>query len=166
MKKRYVMTALVLCAVLISAMLHAEPTVGKPAPALSAVDASGKALNLADYHGKVVLVNIWASWCAPCLKELPEMNAMAGRLTGKEVVVIAVNIDDARANAERFAKKLNLDKLRIYFDEKKATPKALGVDAMPTSLILDKTGVIRYVNLGYNAGDIEKMEKTILDLLK
>lgn len=140
--------------------------VGGKAPAFTAADEAGKPVALADFAGKPVLVNVWASWCAPCLQELPEMDKLAARLADTGAVVLAINIDDKAENGKRFQTKLGLTHLRVAFDPGKTVPKAFGVDAMPTSFVIDGGGVIRHVNRGYQTGDVEKMEAVIRGLPK
>ncbi|MCL4233413.1 MAG: TlpA family protein disulfide reductase, partial [Deltaproteobacteria bacterium] len=136
------------------------------APTFTVTDEAGKPVTLADFAGKPVLVNVWASWCAPCLQELPEMDKLAARLAGTGAVVLAINIDDKAENGKRMKTKLALTHLRVAFDPGKTVPKAFGVDAMPSSFVIDGGGVIRHVNRGYQAGDVEKMEAVIRGLQK
>lgn len=161
---------IVLCVVGILAGVATEVVfateVGGKAPAFSATDEAGKPVTLADFAGKPVLVNVWASWCAPCLQELPEMDKLAARLADTGAVVLAVNIDDKAENGKRMKTKLGLAHLRVAFDPGKTVPKAFGVDAMPSSFVIDGAGMIRHVNRGYQAGDVEKMEAVIRGLLK
>ena len=139
---------------------------GEKAPAFTAKTASGDSVALADYAGKVVLVDVWASWCGPCMIELPELDKLAARLAGKDAVVLAVNIDDTQDNAERFITRAKIAHATLLFDAEKAVPAALSIDAMPTSIVIDKDGVIRHVNRGYGSGDVETMEAVIESLLK
>ncbi len=156
----------VLCVLSILAGIAAAAEVGGKAPVFTATDEAGKPVVLADFAGKPVLVNVWASWCAPCLQELPEMDKLAARLADTGAVVLAINIDDKAENGKRMKAKLGLTHLRVAFDPGKTVPKAFGVDAMPSSFVIDGGGVIRHVNRGYQAGDVEKMEAVIRGLLK
>jgi thiol-disulfide isomerase/thioredoxin len=148
------------------AIAQAQVVEGKAAPEISATDASGKTVKLSDFKGKVVLLDVWASWCAPCLKELPKLNELAGKMSGKDVVILAVNIDEQKTNAERFLQKLGTIKLQVLYDQKQNAPKAMKLDAMPSSIIVDKAGMVRHVHRGFESGDEAKMEEIIAGLLK
>src|SRR4051812_13358512 len=77
-----------------------KPWTGGPTPALALVDASGKKVDLADYRGKVVLVNFWATWCAPCVAELPSMQKLRDKLSISGFEVLAVNYKDSPKKIE------------------------------------------------------------------
>src|SRR5579864_9542535 len=82
---------------------HQGAVVGDPAPDLQLTALhGGKDLRLSDLHGKVVLLDVWASWCAPCKEELPMLDDMADRLRKKGIEIVAVSVDDSRDDAEAF----------------------------------------------------------------
>ena len=119
---------------------------GKPAPAAEFTDPDGKAVKLADFKGKPVLVNLWASWCAPCVKELPTLDKLA-RSGG--VQVLAVSQDSGpHASVVAFLQGHRIATLESYQDSKMALSGALGPDVvLPTSILIDANGneVWRYV---------------------
>ncbi|MBZ0274002.1 TlpA family protein disulfide reductase [bacterium] len=157
---------LAIAALWIAAPAAHAAMVGQAAPPFRAEDASGASVTSASYAGQVIVLNVWASWCAPCQQELPEMEQMAGRLAGANAVVLAVNIDDDRKAGERAAAKLHLKNVRTLFDSSKAVPKAFSVSAMPSTIIIAPDGVVRHVNEGYAPGDVAKMESVVRSLLK
>ncbi|MCZ7584051.1 MAG: redoxin family protein [Deltaproteobacteria bacterium] len=158
--------AIVLLAVFFAASsAWAGAEIGKPAPDFTVKDGAGKDVKLSDFKGKPVLVNIWASWCAPCRTELPKLDALAVELKSKGAVVLAVNIDDDKANADKALRRLAPQGLTVVFDVEKKAPAALGAPAMPTSVIVDKDGVVRHVNEGYDGGDEIKMGDILKSLL-
>jgi thiol-disulfide isomerase/thioredoxin len=114
-------------------------------PDLAFEDADGKPKRLSDWRGKTVLVNLWATWCVPCRKEMPALDALQGKLGGKDFEVVAINIDTRDPDKPRnFLKDANLTRLAYFSDQKakvfqdlKAIGKALG---MPTSLLVDSKG--------------------------
>ena len=114
-------------------------------PDLAFEDADGKPKKLSDWHGKTVLVNLWATWCVPCRKEMPALDALQARLGGKDFEVVAINIDTRDPDKPRnFLKDANLTRLGYFSDQKakvfqdlKSVGKALG---MPTSLLVDGQG--------------------------
>jgi thiol-disulfide isomerase/thioredoxin len=123
---------------------------GKPAPDAAFNDPDGNEMSIADFHGVPVLVNLWASWCAPCIKELPTLDkvAAAHRDDG-QLGVVAVSQDSGpRASVEAFLDKLKVGDLGAYQDPKMALSAALGPDTVrPTTILYDAKGkeVWRYV---------------------
>jgi thiol-disulfide isomerase/thioredoxin len=119
---------------------------GTPAPAVVFSDPDGKPVKLADFAGKPLLVNLWASWCAPCVKELPTLDALAR--TGK-VQVLAVSQDSGpHASVVAFLQAHKIATLEPYQDGKMGLSGALGPDTvLPTSILYDSSGkeVWRYV---------------------
>lgn len=119
---------------------------GKPAPATSFNDPEGKPVKLADFKGKPVLVNLWASWCAPCVKELPTLDRLAG--SGR-VQVLAVSQDSGpHASVVAFLKDHGIGTLKSYQDPNMGLSGALGPDTvLPTSILFDANGkeVWRYI---------------------
>jgi thiol-disulfide isomerase/thioredoxin len=119
---------------------------GKPAPDSVFQDPDGKPVRLADFRGKPLLVNLWASWCAPCVKELPTLDQLA-RKGG--IQVLAVSQDDGpHASVVAFLQQHRMATLEPYQDPKTSLSIALGPDAvLPTSILIDANGneVWRYV---------------------
>lgn len=116
---------------------HAAP---KPAPAIGITDAAGKPTTLADFAGRVVLLNYWATWCAPCVEEMPALERLADRLGGN-AAVLAVSVDrQGNALVEPFVRKLGLARLPIYLDPKGESMRALGVRGLPTTILFDREG--------------------------
>jgi thiol-disulfide isomerase/thioredoxin len=121
---------------------------GKAAPAAAFKDAEGEDTSLADFKGKPTLVNLWASWCAPCVKELPTLDKLAEAQGGK-LNVVAISQDfGPHASVEAFLKEHKIVTLDSYQDPKMAWSGALGPDTvLPTSILYDANGreVWRYV---------------------
>ena len=114
-------------------------------PDLAFEDADGKPRKLSDWRGKTVLVNLWATWCVPCRKEMPALDSLQTKLGGKDFEVVAINIDTRDAEKPKnFLKDGNLTRLAYFSDQKakvfqdlKNIGKALG---MPTSVLVDGQG--------------------------
>ena len=114
-------------------------------PDLAFEDAGGKPRKLSDWRGRTVLVNLWATWCVPCRKEMPALESLQEKLGGGDFEVVAINIDTRDPEKPRnFLKEANLTRLGYYSDQKakvfqdlKAIGRALG---MPTSILVDRQG--------------------------
>jgi cytochrome c biogenesis protein CcmG/thiol:disulfide interchange protein DsbE len=138
--------------------------VGVPVPEIHVESLAGKDLGIDDFRGKVVLLDVWASWCAPCKQELPMLDDMARRLHGDGVEVIAVSIDQERANLVKFLRARSHWALTIAHDPKGAIADRLAPEKMPTSYVIDRQGVIRYVNSGFEPADAAVIERRLLDV--
>ncbi len=110
-------------------------------PDLSWVDRNDRPVKLADFEGKVVLFNYWASWCGPCQRELPGIDRTQAKLAGDNLEVVAMNIDrGGKRIALKNARRLKLKNLKLYLDPKSVTARSLGVRAMPSTFMFDRKG--------------------------
>lgn len=138
---------------------------GKPAADFSLSDASQKTIKLGELRGKVVLIDFWASWCEPCLRELPELEKLHKQLASRGVVVIGINIDRERKNADELAARLKLS-FPLLYDPKGQVAELYDPPKMPTSYVVDQQGVVRLVNEGFaGAADMAKLKAAIEQLL-
>ncbi|HSR00187.1 MAG TPA: TlpA disulfide reductase family protein [Sphingomicrobium sp.] len=120
---------------------------GAAAPTATFSDASGKQTSLKAFAGKPTLVNLWASWCAPCVKELPTLDKVA-RARASELNVVAISQDTGpHASVEAFLKAHSITTLSAYQDPKMALSGALDAQVLPTSILFDASGkeIWRYV---------------------
>ena len=141
-----------------------KPWTGGPTPPLSLPDVSGRKIDLAQYRGKVVLVNFWATWCAPCVAELPAMQQLRDKLALSGFEVLAVNYKDSQKKIDDFLLKRPLA-LRIPRDTDGATGMAWAVRTFPTSFVIDTDGRIRYWVIGEVDWLSPSVEKRIRELL-
>jgi thiol-disulfide isomerase/thioredoxin len=112
-----------------------------PAPDLNFAAQSGKSVALADFRGRLVLINLWATWCAPCVQEMPSLARLQARMP--ELAVLAVSEDrQGDAAVAPFVAKLGLAGLGIYLDPKNEAVHALKVDGLPTSILIGRDGKI------------------------
>ncbi len=144
---------------------RSEPVqAGERAPELRLPTADGTLLSLADRKGQVVLVDFWASWCAPCKASFPALDALYEDLHSRGFEVIAVNLDERREAANKFLSDLP-HAMPIVFDPKGVSPAAFGVSGMPTSFLIDRDGRVRFVHVGYTSKTVESYRREIEQLL-
>ena len=124
-----------------------KPWTGGATPPLALKDPAGKAHDLAAYRGKVVLVNFWATWCAPCREEMPSMQALRERLAGKGFEVLAVNLMESEEKITAFRESELID-LPVLMDRDGAAAKRWKVRMLPISFVIDRQGAIRYQLVG------------------
>jgi len=114
-----------------------------PASPVEVTDGSGRPIRLSQFAGRVVLVNFWATWCTPCVREMPGLDKLQERLGGPDFVVVAINEDrDGIEVAKPFLKKLKTPNLELYIDEGMKLMRALNVRGMPTSFLLNRSGEV------------------------
>jgi len=113
---------------------------GKSAPSDSFKDPDGESVTLAEFRGKPLLLNLWATWCGPCIIEMPTLDALAKREGGRiKVVALSQDLDGA-AKVDAFFKKNDLPNLDAYLDDQGALGSALGVTTLPTTIFYDAEG--------------------------
>jgi len=137
----------------------------QPAPDFTLQSSTGENVRLAEQRGKVVMLNFWASWCGPCRQEMPLLDAMHKRYSAAGFVLYGVNVEEDNTDAKKLIKELGVDLPVLYDPESKAS-SLYKVDAMPTTVLIDKKGQIRYVNRGYKPGDENKYRDQIRELIK
>ncbi len=116
-----------------------DPPVPAPLETFAALD--GTRLRLADFKGRVVVLNFWATWCAPCIREMPSLDRLQAAVGDRGLAVLAVSIDRGGAKVVRpFAKRLGLERLALYLDAKGALFQAFGVTGLPTTFLIDRQG--------------------------
>jgi thiol-disulfide isomerase/thioredoxin len=134
---------------------HAVGT-GDKAPSFNAADLAGKPFSYKGTEGNVTFVNFWATWCAPCAVEFPELNKLASEYHGR-VKVLAISLDegDAKAKVQKFLDKRapGALSLQVLTDKEEKSAEDYNVNAMPTTFVVDKKGVVRYVHTGFSSED-------------
>lgn len=116
----------------------AEP---KPMPPLSFIDAEGRRTDLADFKDRVILLNLWATWCGPCVKEMPSLDRLQAQLGGDAFQVVALSLDrGGRAAVEPFYKKTGVQNLTVFLDPASESMKALSLRGLPTTILVDPEG--------------------------
>lgn len=137
-------------------------SLGDMAPDFTRTDFAGKRVHLADYRGKLVLLNFWASWCGPCLEEMPRLSAWQRRYGAVGLQIIGVSMDDAAAPAKRLLVRRPVAYPVVLGDAKLGETYG-GVLGLPLTFLIDRRGhiVARY----RGDADLAKMEAQIKSLL-
>ena len=159
------MKALIKAALLVSVMGMAATTQAATAPDFTLKARDGNNLRLAEQRGDIVLINFWASWCGPCIQEMPQLDKLAQKYQPLGVQVWGVNVENDPSAANAYLNKVNVE-FPILFDLDNSVSKAYRVEAMPTTVILDKNGTVRSVHRGYKPGFEKKYEDEIKGLLR
>ena len=124
----------------------------KPISSLIFQDFSGKEINLTDFHGKLVVINFWATWCAPCKKEMPSLDNLYQDTRFRNLEVLAINMEDPNhLKVSKFFTELNIKKLKIFFDKNLNFVKRFKLRGVPTTILVNKNsaefaGVLGEIN--------------------
>ena len=161
MKSSPILLALLLTFVVTLRAVAADP---KPAPDISLITADGRTVQLSDFAGRVVLLDFWASWCAPCKTSFPALDKLFRENEARGFTVFAVNLDKKRSNADEFL-TANPHAMTIVFDPDGKVSKAFRIFGLPSSVLIDRSGNIRFTHLGYNAKVVERYVREINTLL-
>lgn len=141
--------------------------VGDHMPDISVASLAGQGeIRIASFAGRLVVLDLWASWCEPCREELPLLDNLARRLKSRGIEFIAVAIDQNRADAESFLDFRRTWELTLAHDPQGAIADRMQPTTMPSSYVIDRAGIVRAVNAGFVRGDERKIEDLLLDLLR
>ena len=135
------------------------------APDFTLKSSTGENVRLAEQRGQVVMLNFWASWCGPCREEMPLLDGISKKYGKMGFVLYGVNVEEDNTPAKKMLKDLGVT-FPILFDPESKLSSLYTVDAMPTSVMIDKKGNIRYVDRGYKPGDENKYREQILELIR
>ena len=163
--RRTVLAALclALAAPLVAAAGSTPP--GSPAPDFTLATRDGGKLRLADLEGQVVMINFWATWCGPCRQEMPLLTQLHDKYEPLGFTMLGVNVEPDSAAAVAWLQKVPVT-FPILFDTTSDVASRFGVEGMPSSVLLDRQGKVRYVHRGYKPGDEAKYADMIRSLVK
>jgi cytochrome c biogenesis protein CcmG/thiol:disulfide interchange protein DsbE len=121
-------------------------------------------IDLSEFRGRVLYLDFWASWCAPCQQSFPWLQLMKDTYEGQGLTVVAVNLDQHRSDAERFLARFhpNFD---VRFDPLAEAAERFKVQGMPTSMIIDRRGVVRFTHIGFRPLDGTVYENQLREIL-
>jgi peroxiredoxin len=152
------------------ATLFLAATLAAPAVEASASAAAGDftlptsdggTVHLAELRGQVVMINFWASWCGPCRQEMPLLQQLYGKYEPLGFTLLGVNVEPDSTQAQDWLKKVPVT-FPILFDRDNKVSAQFGVEAMPSTVLIDREGNVRHIHRGYKAGD----ESTYADLVR
>jgi peroxiredoxin len=139
-------------AVMVAPVALGSPSVGGAAPGFELNAMGGKQLGLNELRGQVVLINFWASWCGPCRTEMPRLDALYRKYKAAGVSLVGINVEPDSAEALNYLKSTPVT-FPILFDTDSKVSKLYDVAGMPSTVILDRKGTVRYIHRGYKPGE-------------
>ena len=134
---------------------EAAPSQGAEAPDITLQNMDGETVSLSDYRGQPVVLNFWATWCAPCREEMPHLQEAYETHRDAGLVVVGVNVRETREEAQRFLRELGVD-FPVLLDPDLAASERYSVTSLPLTFFIDRDGKIRTLVVG-------GMTKTVLD---
>jgi peroxiredoxin len=147
-RREFLLSSLLLAAAgRAAAQAPLKPWTGVATPPLELADADGKTHRLADYRGKAVLINFWATWCAPCREEMPSIEKLRAALAGRPFAVLGVNVGESAKAVKDFHATLPLG-FPLLLDRDTRTSRAWGARILPATFLVDTKGVARYSYFG------------------
>jgi peroxiredoxin len=138
--------------------------VNDAAPDFTLKNLEGANLRLNEYRGQVVLINFWASWCGPCRQEMPLLDRIHQRYSDAGFAVLGVNVEGTLAPAQETASKTGVT-FPVLVDENQRVSELYDLESMPSSVVVDRDGVVRYVHRGYKPGDEAKYLEVVKQLI-
>ncbi len=154
-----------LAALMLATGVLAASDTGAPAPAFSLTTVSGEPATLSQYQGQVVMLNFWATWCGPCQQEMPLLEQMYKKFKPAGFTLIGVNVDkDAPPVRELLARKPV--SFPVALDPSSQVSREYRVNEMPSTVIIDRKGVIRFIHRGYKPGDENEYQDRIRQLIR
>ena len=126
-----------------------EPTatVGNVAPDFQLQNLDGQSITLSDLKGNPVLINFWATWCGPCVSEMPHLQEIHNEWSDRGLIVLAINWGESASEVEQFLQAHNLS-LPVLLDTKKVVAQKYGIRAFPTTFFINKDGIIQVKVIG------------------
>ena len=145
--------------------LELKPWTGGATPPLELVDLDGKPHRLADYRGRAVLVNFWATWCVPCREEMPSFERLRASLEGQKVAVLAVNLAEPESRIRKFLETVPV-RFPVLLDRDGTTARAWQARMLPATYIIGPDGKVRYRHIGELDWSSAEVRDLVLKLLK
>lgn len=138
---------------------------GGPAPAFTLAARGGHDVTLAQYHGQVVMINFWASWCGPCRQEMPLLESIYKKYNKLGFTLLGVNVEPDSKAADDWLKDTPVS-FPILYDKDSKVSKLYDVAGMPSTVIIDRSGKLRKIHRGYKPGDENEYLDSIRALVR
>jgi peroxiredoxin len=135
------------------------------APDFTLKSYAGSNQKLSEFRGQVVLLNFWASWCGPCRQEMPLLNKLHKKYKKLGFAVMGVNVEENSNKAKQIIKDVGI-KFPVLFDTQNKVSELYKVSAMPSTVIIDRSGNMRYLHKGYKPGDMATYKKWVKKLIR
>ena len=149
----------------IAGVVGEHPLLGKPAPAFKTTTLAGEEFDSTELHDKVVVLDFWATWCAPCIAVMPTLKEVTDEYADKDVVFLALNTGEQKQQIETFLKEKDLD-LSVLLDLEGKVADAFAADAIPQTIVIGKSGLIESVHIGFPGAEaLKRRLKDELDVL-
>ena len=152
-------------ALLAAGAAQAALNANAPAPDFTLRSLDGVNLRLAEQRGRVVMVNFWATWCGPCKQEMPHLSRLYEKYRASGFTLLGVNVDEDSRNAAGIAGQLGV-KFPVLLDSDKQVSKLYDLSAMPSTVLIDRDGKVRFLHRGYRTGTEAEYDQQIRALLK
>lgn len=149
MKSRAALAALAAVPLAVAFLWVAGRSPGGPvsAPSFVLPDLEGKVVRIADFRGKVVLLNLWTTWCPPCIEEMPTLEGLSRKMTGRDFVVVAVSQDELPQKVKPWVEERGLT-FPVLLDPRGEVGSAYGVTGYPETFVIDRQGTIVHHRIG------------------
>jgi peroxiredoxin len=135
------------------------------APDFTLKSTDGKNLRLSEYRGEVVLINFWASWCGPCLQEMPILSDMHERFKSLGFTVLGVNVEEDSSDARKLLGRMPVS-FPVLLDNTSSVSRQYDIAAMPSTVLVDRNGNMRYLHKGYKPGLEEAYLRQVRELIR
>jgi peroxiredoxin len=156
--------AVIAAALAIALPALASPA-GAPAPQFTLTARGGRDVSLAQYHGQVVMINFWASWCGPCRQEMPLLESIYKKYNKLGFTLLGVNVEPDSQAADDWLKATPVS-FPILYDKESKVSKLYDVAGMPSTVIIDRRGKLRLLHRGYKPGDENEYLDSIRSLIR
>jgi peroxiredoxin len=149
---------------LVAAAVNADINSG-PAPDFALKSHGGENLRLSEFRGEVVMINFWASWCGPCRQEMPLLDELYTQYQPLGFTILGVNVEEDPSKARQLLKDSPVN-FPILYDDKSEVSKLYKVVAMPSTVLVDRDGNVRYLHQGYKPGYEESYQQQVRALIR
>ncbi|NVJ61709.1 MAG: TlpA family protein disulfide reductase [Gammaproteobacteria bacterium] len=151
--------------VLVFSLSSLAKEVKEPAPDFTLKSMSGENVKLSELRGNVVMINFWASWCGPCRQEMPLLDDFYKKYNKLGFVLLGVNVEEDSSKAAGYLKEVPVS-FPILYDNTNKVSKMYDIDAMPSTVLVDREGNMRFLHRGYKPGDENEYKRLMKKLMR